>query len=1085
MTVRRLHTTFATARATVTTVLLVLLSTTSLVSVVSGQGCTNTCPPVNFGVVVPALCEGDRIDGALRGGINDNRNVDADVDADADVDVQVADVKRIYDVCYPESTTTTTSSSSSSSSFTFDDFRGRPERDETVVTVIANYYTGCNAGRRESGVFAHVAQKYYDLYGPDRVHFVQSIKGGGTCDQWSSIYQSDASDLYPDSAIVPTEMPWSVDDSSYSLRDQFFTSPFGHPAYVVLDGNLEIRHKFIGPCCGYEQYRDCTPDIAKSLDTTLSEYLDVILSDEAFELDVRDETPATVPDDTNDNDNNNDNNNNNNNNNDEFNCEWSEWSACSIRCGPTPGTQVRYKDRRCAEVDLTTSAVPLFEQRPCSADNPSNCNAEDGGLACVPEFGEIWNVREGVVEGLDSPRDVKFHPTPGYHLGKSSEGTAFVTPSNSDEAWIVNGNNHSVSVVTALDTAHQNSLSRRDRGYYHYMINGTAISFNSVSDSGRTRDRDTFNYWAICNDNSNTYAGTKEPNYFMGPTLYDSSPNNRNLVNRLGEQCDVGGDTSTDEPCYFLHSDMLHEAPSCRGIVHDPEVATSYGTVYWAFDATGNREHGQLVRFDFQQPHGPGSMDHSVASVRRYVEVELETADDAKEQAGVHAGMVVHPTRRELFIAVPGKNQILRVGTDSGKFARTAREEYPIFSNRLPSFEYSVWECVDQSVFAENINQPSGMALSSDGERLFVAERGNGKIIAYEVATGAVLYSIQTKFRTIGGMDFAPESGDLYFVDDETNTLNSVQVFTACAQDYARRTNPDYTSALDAARTALGLGASENPFDLIPETCSVDPIVPNATFFDQVHLDTGYASDDPDVQSVMAGMDEAAALLANRTDCGYDSELNFDALLLGGYYCHVCLPEQDQTCDGGGSCQNIMWEGYTCDNEFQIVANTDTDLPGSYLLQTMNGTTLDADELVLKPGITYKFSMMVADEEICLSTLVSSSASGDDLQRDSREDLKLGSASRNSRDSSVVTLGCATNGPLIWTTGDLALADPQIYVDVLGGPVFSIMMGTTLPIEPPILETSSSSASVVAKDGFGMVPTGGLFGILLGFFLLG
>ena len=50
---------------------------------------------------------------------------------------------------------------------------------------------------------------------------------------------------------------------------------------------------------------------------------------------------------------------------------------------------------------------------------------------------------------------------------------------------------------------------------------------------------------------------------------------------------------------------MLHESPSCIGIAHDPEVTTAFGNVYWAFDTTGNRENGQLVRFDFQQPHGP------------------------------------------------------------------------------------------------------------------------------------------------------------------------------------------------------------------------------------------------------------------------------------------------------------------------------------------------------------------------------------------------------------------------------------------------------------------------------------------------
>ena len=102
----------------------------------------------------------------------------------------------------------------------------------------------------------------------------------------------------------------------------------------------------------------------------------------------------------------------------------------------------------------------------------------------------------------------------------------------------MNGGNHSVSIVASLGTEYQTTLSRRDRGYYHYMINGTAISFNAVSDSGRNSDRDGFNYFAVCNDNANTYLDTKEANFFMGPTLYNSDPQNRNLVNRLGEVCE-------------------------------------------------------------------------------------------------------------------------------------------------------------------------------------------------------------------------------------------------------------------------------------------------------------------------------------------------------------------------------------------------------------------------------------------------------------------------------------------------------------------------------------------------------------------
>lgn len=396
------------------------------------------------------------------------------------------------------------------------------------------------------------------------------------------------------------------------------------------------------------------------------------------------------------------------------------------------------------------------------------------------------------------------------------------------------------------------------------------------------------------------------------------------------------------------------------------------------------------------------------------------------------SGMLVHPTRRELFVAVPGKNRILKIQADSGRFARTAREEYPIFSNRLPSFEYSIWECVENSIFVPDIKQPTGMALSLDGERLFVAERGTGMIHAYEIETGALLYTIPTQFETIGGMAFAPNGGELYFVDDKTNSLNSVKVLSECGVDYAPRTDPKYSSALRSATVALGVA---NPFDLIAETCTVNPIVPNATLFDQVHVDTGYASDNPDVQSVMAGMDAAAALLANRTDCEYDSELNFDALLLGGYFCHICLPNQDQTCGGGGSCINVQWSGYICDNEFKIVPNEDSGLPDRYLLQTMNGTDVDVNELVLKAGITYKFYVDTEDEEICLSTRISQDvALSRTPEADSDRLSKIGLES--------LTLGCATKGSLVFSPSQSKVTDLLISVNVVGqsNPIVSLRM---------------------------------------------
>ena len=91
---------------------------------VAGQGCSNRCPPNNYGVIVPALCEGDYIDDASSG--------------------EAVDLEHVYDVC---SSAATSTENATPLQFTWNDFRG----PSNTVTVIANYYTGCNAGRRESG----------------------------------------------------------------------------------------------------------------------------------------------------------------------------------------------------------------------------------------------------------------------------------------------------------------------------------------------------------------------------------------------------------------------------------------------------------------------------------------------------------------------------------------------------------------------------------------------------------------------------------------------------------------------------------------------------------------------------------------------------------------------------------------------------------------------------------------------------------------------------------------------------------------------------------------------------------------------
>ena len=114
-----------------------------LPNVVRGQGCSNTCPPLNdIGIPQDSLCEGD-------------------VPLPSETDTK-------FNSCFGKI-----------KKFELNDFIG-PGR----VTVVSNYYFGCNAGRRESGVYAHVAQRLYDEYG-DRVTFVASNKGA-SCSYWAN-----------------------------------------------------------------------------------------------------------------------------------------------------------------------------------------------------------------------------------------------------------------------------------------------------------------------------------------------------------------------------------------------------------------------------------------------------------------------------------------------------------------------------------------------------------------------------------------------------------------------------------------------------------------------------------------------------------------------------------------------------------------------------------------------------------------------------------------------------------------------------------------------------------------------------------
>lgn len=165
----------------------------------TAQFCANTCPPLNdIGQPIPSLCN------------------------ESDASIYAS---KTYDICHPNEPIVP--------NFRLEDYRDR------AIVVLANFYVGCNAGRRESGVFAHVAQKYYDAY-PGKVMFVSSLKGGSSCGSWANMYQRDALRLFPQSGVTPTEMPLTVYDEQSEIRDDYFTTPFGHPSYVIMDPSLKV-----------------------------------------------------------------------------------------------------------------------------------------------------------------------------------------------------------------------------------------------------------------------------------------------------------------------------------------------------------------------------------------------------------------------------------------------------------------------------------------------------------------------------------------------------------------------------------------------------------------------------------------------------------------------------------------------------------------------------------------------------------------------------------------------------------------------------------------------------------------------------
>ena len=529
--------------------------------------------------------------------------------------------------------------------------------------------------------------------------------------------------------------------------------------------------------------------------------------------------------------------------------------------------------------------------------------------------GHALNLPEGA---LLQPRAMAFNPaTSGSKL------QLWIADSGRDGLTVVDMDANGIATSTKV---------LKDRAQYHYMDQVSSLAF------------DANGQFATCQESLNTYENKMLPNFFMGPTLYDSR---MDYVNSRQSACQPG------ETCFLIHIDMLHESPLCMGIAHDGGASTTmesgatFTNVYWVFGGG----HRQLVRYDFESDHGAGSMDHSHARVRRYTGLELTRVP------GIPSHMSLDGATRELFISDTGADRIVKVGVDTGAFSRDAKvttdsfEGYGIYSSPETSFKYEVWSGLQYSSFA-TIPRPSGLALSPT--IVYAGSYQNGHIYAWSRSTGVMLQMVQaTATESLFGLAIVPslvaggEPTSLYVIDKSSTQIKRVDSDGVACPALPPSTPPGmasgcYDGQRNGEETDVDCGGRfcarcpvaklcDANSDCISSNCwvngngkCVDAVqTQHDASFLRSYLTSEFYSNSFAHHMNHGDMSGASYLnpypIMEKDFCStvgvVDGQVNcslidFDSLLLGGCWCHSCLPENP--CQNGGTCQNFNGRGYTC-----------------------------------------------------------------------------------------------------------------------------------------------------------------------------
>jgi len=490
------------------------------------------------------------------------------------------------------------------------------------------------------------------------------------------------------------------------------------------------------------------------------------------------------------------------------------------------------------------------------------------------------------VPGLLSPVDVKFHPK----------------ADSPPQLWVANRGRSQMLVIRDPGSSQMSSMAWQDRAEYHYNSRVTALSFDQ--ESGRTL--------VTCQNSKNDYNGKLEHNLFMGPTIYEIYP----VGSFYGRPGDPVASISPDgkkctkpgfPDCFLIHSDMLHESPMCMGTVHDAGAvtkggfhtgATSSGHVYFYSD--GSR--GELMRFDAETLHGPGTLDHRTANIRRYVDIRLKPVDD------VPGHMVLDRATRVLYVADPGNSRVLRVHADGGEFKRVAQcvpdECYPshesyvpgtctngyctggrclgadgygcyhIFTETADLFEYELWNCSAQDDFTKHVVMPSGLALGNG--RLYVGDYASGRIHVFDLS-GKELHHLQASTTGLAGLEFKCVNAttcNLYFANALTSQVGMISI--------ANEKSSVATKPLPRRVCNITGNLTRPPFNVTHGAGYQNPMVLKYSYGKHC---AGFKPGEDVEKKGKKALDVYGC--PDRTDC---ASTNGDAILMAGYLCHPCIP---------------------------------------------------------------------------------------------------------------------------------------------------------------------------------------------------